>query len=75
MTKTLKITEKGQITIPKAFRELLGTNTVQLEIENKQIYIKPVKTVAGSLNKYAKNPSISFEKEREIAWGDVKDEK
>ncbi|WP_051654273.1 AbrB/MazE/SpoVT family DNA-binding domain-containing protein [Persephonella sp. KM09-Lau-8] len=49
-----KITKKGQITIPAEIRRKLKTNIVEIEEKNGEIVIKPVKNLAGILQKYAK---------------------
>jgi AbrB family looped-hinge helix DNA binding protein len=71
---TAKITKKGQITIPKKIREFLNSNVIEFEIVEGKVIVKPVKSVAGSLSKYAKK-HVSFEKIREETWGKVADEK
>ncbi|RUM61915.1 MAG: AbrB/MazE/SpoVT family DNA-binding domain-containing protein [Persephonella sp.] len=50
----VKITKKGQITIPIEIRKKLGTNIIEIEEENGKVIIKPVKNLAGALKKYAK---------------------
>ncbi len=50
----VKITKKGQITIPIEIRKKLGTNIIEIEEENGKIIIKPIKNLAGALKKYAK---------------------
>jgi AbrB family looped-hinge helix DNA binding protein len=50
---TVKITRKGQITIPAEFRKKLGTDVVEVEMEGEKIVIRPVKKLGGILNKYA----------------------
>lgn len=49
----VKITKKGQITIPAKFREKLATNIVQIEMEGEKIVIKPIRKPGGMLEKYA----------------------
>ncbi|GAB6888924.1 hypothetical protein JCM13304A_24240 [Desulfothermus okinawensis JCM 13304] len=62
-----KISSKGQVTIPKKIRELLGTDIIKFKVEGNEIKIEPIEDVAGSLSKYAKK-DVSFEEERRIAW-------
>ncbi|MCD6490072.1 MAG: AbrB/MazE/SpoVT family DNA-binding domain-containing protein [Thermodesulfobacterium sp.] len=50
---TVKITRKGQITIPAKFRKKLGTDVVEVEMEGEKIIIKPVRKLGGILSKYA----------------------
>lgn len=53
MPTSVKITSKGQVTIPEGIRNLLGSDLVEFEIINGSIVVKPVKSVAGSLSDYA----------------------
>ena len=69
----VKISSKGQVTIPKKIREFLGTNLIKFKVTDGKVIIEPVKDVGGILKKYVKK-SLSFEKEREIAWEKVADE-
>lgn len=39
----LKISPKGQITIPKEYRKLYKDNTLGLEVIGNQIVLKPIK--------------------------------
>jgi len=71
---TAKITKKGQVTVPKKIRDFLSSNIIEFEIIDDKVIIKPVKSVAGSLNKYARK-YVSFEKVREETWNKVADEK
>ena len=73
MEALVKITSKGQVTIPKKIRELLGTNVVRFRVIEGKIILEPVRDVGGIFKKYAKKP-LSHEKEREIAWQKVADE-
>ncbi|MDP2754659.1 MAG: AbrB/MazE/SpoVT family DNA-binding domain-containing protein [Nitrospirota bacterium] len=54
MPPAVKITRKGQVTIPKEIRDLLGSDIVEFELTDGNIVVKPVKSVAGSLHGYAK---------------------
>ncbi len=73
MEALVKITSKGQVTIPKKIRELLGTNMVRFKVIEGKIILEPVRDVGGIFKKYVKK-SLSHEKEREIAWQKVADE-
>lgn len=77
MTTAVKITSKGQITIPKEIRDKLKTNTVYFEVENEMVILKPVRDVAGSLSEFAKNvkPGIPVRKLKEKAWEEAVREK
>ncbi len=49
----IKLSKKGQITIPSEYRKLLGTDLVEISYESGKIVIKPVKKLGGALKKYA----------------------
>ena len=66
--KTVKISSKGQITLPKAMRDALGTNVVTVTAKDGSLVIDPLPNLAGALKKYAKDPPIPFAEERERAW-------
>jgi AbrB family looped-hinge helix DNA binding protein len=76
-TSAVKITRKGQVTIPKEIREKLRTNAVYFEIENDIVVVKPVRDAAGSLREYAGNvkPGVSMKHMREKAWQEAIREK
>ena len=62
-----KISSKGQVTIPKKIRDLLGADIIKFKVENNEIKIEPIEDMGGSLSKYAKKDT-SFEQERQVAW-------
>lgn len=70
ITASVKITSKGQITIPKKIRDKLKTNKVYFEVINDIVIVKPVKDAAGSLSEFAKNvkPGAPVRKLKEKAW-------
>jgi AbrB family looped-hinge helix DNA binding protein len=70
LTTVRKLTKKGQVTVPKKIREQLKSDAVEFEILDGNVIIKPVKSVAGALRKYAK-ALIPFEESREKAWEEV----
>jgi len=76
-TSAVKITRKGQVTIPKEIREKLRTNAVYFEVENDIVVVKPVRDAAGSLREYAGNvkPGVSMKQMREKAWQEAIREK
>ena len=73
MEAMVKITSKGQVTIPKEIRELLGTNLVVFRVVEGKVLLEPVKDVGGIFKKYAKK-GLKNKEERELAWQRVADE-
>jgi AbrB family looped-hinge helix DNA binding protein len=69
-TAAVKITRKGQVTIPKEIREKLKANSVYFEVEDDTVMVKPVRDAAGSLRKYAGNvkPGVSMKQMKDRAW-------
>ncbi|NTW66521.1 MAG: AbrB/MazE/SpoVT family DNA-binding domain-containing protein [Nitrospirae bacterium] len=66
----MKITRKGQITIPKEIRDTLKANAVYFEVEDDVVMVRPVRDAAGSLREFARNvkPGASMRKMKEKAW-------
>lgn len=76
MTFSATITSKGQITIPRAARAVLNSSTVELEIQGETVILRPIRSVAGSLAKYAKAGAVeSMNEIRSKVWQEVADEK
>ena len=69
-TAAVKITGKGQVTIPKEIRERLKANAVYFEVENDIVMVKPVRDAAGSLREFAGNvkPGASMGQMKDKAW-------
>jgi AbrB family looped-hinge helix DNA binding protein len=69
-TAAVKITRKGQVTIPKEIRETLNSTSVYFEVENDIVMVKPVRDAAGSLREYARHvkPGVSMKELKEKAW-------
>lgn len=69
-TAAVKITRKGQVTIPKEIREKLKANAVYFEVEDDTVMVKPVRDAAGSLCEYGRNvkPGASMRQVKEKAW-------
>ena len=69
-TTAVKITRKGQVTIPKEIREKLKANAVYFEVEDDIVMVKPVRDAAGSLREYARNvkPGVSMKQMKDRAW-------
>ncbi len=75
MSTTAKITQKGQVTIPRKIREKLRSEVIEFDIVNDQIIIRPLASVAGSLSAYGKKESPPFREAREKAWDEMSREK
>jgi AbrB family looped-hinge helix DNA binding protein len=69
-TTAVKITRKGQVTIPKEIRERLKSNAVYFEVEDDIVMVKPVRDAAGSLREFAGNakPGASLRQMKDKAW-------
>jgi len=69
-TTAVKITKKGQVTIPKEIREKLKTSTIYFDVVDDTILVKAVKDAAGSLHAYAGNvkPGTPMKQVKEKAW-------
>lgn len=76
-TVAVKITSKGQVTIPKEIRDKLKTNTVYFEVEDDTVIVKPVRDAAGSLRDYAKNVKhgMTMKQMKDKAWEEAVREK
>jgi len=70
MSSVAKITSKGQVTIPKEIRKLLNSDLVEFAIVGEDIVMRPVKSVGGSLSKYAKKYT-SLNQIRDKVWENV----
>ncbi|HEX9020846.1 MAG TPA: AbrB/MazE/SpoVT family DNA-binding domain-containing protein [Nitrospirota bacterium] len=69
-TAAVKITRKGQVTIPKNIRDRLKSNAVYFEVVNDTVMVKPVRDAGGSLREYGGNvkPGVSLKRIKERAW-------
>ena len=67
ISNAVKITNKGQVTIPKKVRNIIGTDIINFEVINGKVVINAIKSASGSLQKYSKNFG-SFDQVRKIAW-------
>ena len=73
IVKTVKISKKGQITLPKEMREALGAGVLKLVLRDRQVIIEPVEDLAASLKKYAKR--VDLDQVRKEAWTEAVREK
>lgn len=76
-TASVKITRKGQVTIPKEIREKLNASAVYFEVADDIVMVKPVRDAAGSLSEYAGNvkPGVSMKQMKDRAWEEAVREK
>ena len=64
-TRRAKITDKGQITIPREIRDILRSRHVEFVVEGERIILRPVQSARGTLSRYAVPSSIEHEDQ---AW-------
>ena len=76
-TAAIKITRKGQVTIPKEIRERLNASAVYFEVSNNTVMLKPVRDAAGSLREYAVKAHAggSMKQMKDKAWEETVREK
>jgi AbrB family looped-hinge helix DNA binding protein len=69
---TVKISDKGQIVIPKKIRDKIKTRNMEMEFVKNQIILKPVPSLlelAGSLSDdSAKKQKITIKEMKDQAW-------
>lgn len=70
MSVTATITSKGQLTIPREVRKILDTNTVEIEVIDNEVRLRPVRSVAGALGKYV-GKDAPLHEVREKVWEEV----
>lgn len=68
-SKTISISPRGQITLPKKLRDLFKTNSITLEIiDNSHAMISPIPDVGGIISGFKKKTDLSFEQVRNKSW-------
>jgi AbrB family looped-hinge helix DNA binding protein len=68
------VTSKGQVTLPKPVRDFLHSKTVEFEISGDKVVMRPVRSVGGSLKRYAQEYQ-PLEQVRDKVWAEVAREK
>jgi len=73
----VKITKKGQVTIPKEIRDRLKATAVYFEVIGDDVVVRAVRDAAGSLSEYAGNvkPDVSMKQMKDRAWEEAVHEK
>ena len=69
--KVMKVSSKGQVTLPREVRKILGSDVVTYDIRDGRVLLLPVKDVGGSLKEYAGKTPAPFRRAREKAWEDA----
>jgi len=69
-TTAVKITRKGQVTIPKEIRERLQATAVYFEVVGDTVVVRAVRDAAGSLKEYGAKAGRAgtFRAGRDRAW-------
>ena len=70
MAVTATITSKGQLTLHRAARRALNSTTVVIDVEGETVVLRPARSVAGVLAKYA-GPTRPLHDIRERVWAEV----
>ena len=72
MVKILQATSRGQITLPKKWRDSFDTNYFKVEVKSEKLIIVPLKsgisfgeTLEDSWNQYKKGDFVSHEELKE----------
>lgn len=68
MRITATITDKGQVTIPKAVRNRIKGRVIEFVIEDDRIEIKSIQSIGGVLSSYASSYT-PLDVVRESVWG------
>jgi len=74
LAKTVKVSSKGQITLPKQVREALGTSYVRIVLSRGHVHLEAVRDPAGCLAKYSR-PEGPVDDAGAKAWTEVAEEK
>ena len=77
MSVAVKITEKGQVTIPREIRNVLKARLISFSVVDGVVIVRPLSDVGGSLQAYVQNtPSTgSFRDQKDAAWEEAIREK
>jgi AbrB family looped-hinge helix DNA binding protein len=76
ITATATITDRGQVTLPKAVREALGNvKAVEFEVTDNIIILHAIPDMSGCLSKYAKHQVEPLNEIRKKVWSEVAHDK
>jgi bifunctional DNA-binding transcriptional regulator/antitoxin component of YhaV-PrlF toxin-antitoxin module len=77
MSVAVKITEKGQVTIPREIRNFLKADLISFSVVDGVVILRPLRDVGGSLQAYVQNAAsnASFRDQKEAAWEEAIREK
>ncbi len=71
---TSKISAKGQITLPRAVRDVLGSDLVRIVVEGEVVRLEPVPVLAGRLKRFA-NQKVGEADVKDQAWSEAMHDK
>jgi bifunctional DNA-binding transcriptional regulator/antitoxin component of YhaV-PrlF toxin-antitoxin module len=77
ITAVATVTSRGQVTLPRAVREILGNSkSIEFSVDGTVITLQAVPDMSGSLAKYAKGkPEASLSEIRNQVWSKVAHDK
>lgn len=70
MNAIATITARGQVTLPRRVREALDSRMIEFDIQDNVVLVRPVRSVAGSLARYARKYHPLAEVRTEV-WKEV----
>jgi bifunctional DNA-binding transcriptional regulator/antitoxin component of YhaV-PrlF toxin-antitoxin module len=77
MSVAVKITERGQVTIPREIRNVLKADLISFSVVDGVVILRPLSDVGGSLHAYVRNAAStkSFRDQKDAAWEEAIREK
>ena len=70
MNATATVTSRGQVTLPRMVRDVLGSRMIEFEVKDDLVLVRPVQSVAGGLAAYARKERPFAEVRTEV-WKEV----
>jgi bifunctional DNA-binding transcriptional regulator/antitoxin component of YhaV-PrlF toxin-antitoxin module len=66
----MRVSSKGQVTLPREIRKILASDVVTYAVVDGQVLLLPVRDVGGSLRGYGKGAEAEgpFASQRDEAW-------